>query len=83
MIFTVDSSNVGEFSRTWGYILDNNYDRFFDYPTIMYIVNVCLNIPTFGMAWKIVTKPEKDEYFLSEDYKRLVTDCIRVHEWNK
>jgi hypothetical protein len=50
MIFEVDSSNIGEFSRAWGHILDENLEKFFKYPTIMYIINLCWDIPTFGIA---------------------------------
>lgn len=80
-IFTVNSSNVGEFSRTWGHILDEHYDKFFKYPTVMYITNLCWGIPTFGVAF--ISDFENDAYFVSEGYRRLVTDCIRVQEWNR
>jgi hypothetical protein len=50
MIIAPDTSNVGEFSRTWGYILDKKLDRFFQYPDIMYIIYTGTGFSMFGIA---------------------------------
>ena len=74
MIFEIDASNVGEFSKTWGHILDENYDRFIEYPKVMYLIYTGNGVSIWGIAFKTYIDPESGWYLMPGGYRKMLQE---------
>ena len=48
-----DPSNVGDCSRLWGYILDNGYDIYFEYPHFPILCSMLGDLMMFAIGTRL------------------------------